>query len=475
VKNNKKSDKTSKRLPLAGLLVVLFFAFLVHKDVSLPSWVLLGGALLGFLYLFLKSFNKPELATYVLVCYVPFSKILVGDFGGVMKAFNFTNILMIFAFLGMLTQLTAKGKRLIDKNSLNIPIFLFCFITGLSFIKGTLFFGHYLEFMELASQLKRWLTPPLLFYIAYNTLRDKKSLENVVKIIMVAVAVVGIMAIVDYINLRSYSSLERSRIGGISDQPNQLAGFFCYYMFLYAGFFLVHFPSLSAFGYLIPMAIAFRGIMVTFSRGGYLSFAVGAYAISFFRSRLLFILVILCSIVMFLNPHFLPAGIRYRMNMTFEDQVMGDADLEQSLEASASRRIVIWKTALIMIKDKPWLGFGYGTFPTVVGSYNPELGPIDAHNSYIIIAAEMGVPALLAFLLIIGIFLKETWWLFRRTKDKFFKSTALGMLGGTAGLLAVNMFGSRLNTLEISGYFWILAAIILRMKSIELGKKGKLS
>jgi len=121
-----------------------------------------------------------------------------------------------------------------------------------------------------------------------------------------------------------------------------------------------------------------------------------------------------------------------------------------------------------MIKDSPWLGFGYGTFPYVLGSYNNMLRGRDAHNSYIIIAAEMGIPALLSFLFIIAVLFKETLWLYKHTTDIFFKSTALGMLGGIFGLLAVNMFGSRLNALEIGGYFWILAAVILRMKAIEI-------
>ena len=64
-------------------------------------------------------------------------------------------------------------------------------------------------------------------------------------------------------------------------------------------------------------------------------------------------------------------------------------------------------------------------------------------------AAETGIPSVLAFMLIVFIFLKNSYWVYRHTTDRFFKATALGVLGGIFGLLLANMFGSRLDSLEI--------------------------
>ncbi len=475
-KNRSAAQSSSNGKMMGWIAVIFIFGFIVQRDISMPSWVILAGALITFFALFALSLRSPLPAFLVLACYIPFSKVLVGDFGGIAKALNFTNILMIFVLMGMFAQFAGKGKPLFEKNSLNIPIFMFCLISGFGFFRGMNYFGYYGDFIELLSQLKRWLTPPLIFYLAYNSLRDKEAIKNVIKIIMVVVALVGLMAAIDYINIGEVSSLEKARIGGIADQPNQLAAFFVYYMFLYAGFFLVYFPSLTAWAFLIPLLIAFRGIMVTFSRGGYLSFALGAFATGFFRNKLLFIMMILLSGFLVLNQQFLPEGIRYRMGMTFEQADAGlydDGALEDNLEMSSGRRLEIWKTGLEMIKDQPLVGHGYGTFPYVLGSYNPGLGGWDAHNSYIIMAAETGIPSVIAFMLIVFIFLKNSYWVYRHTNDRFFKAAALGVLGGIFGLLLANMFGSRLDSLEISGYFWILAGIILRIKSIERAEAGK--
>jgi O-antigen ligase len=462
---------------VTAMLVVFFWAFLVYKDVSLSSWVIYVGAVLAFLFLLIRSFGSAIPALVALVCYVPFSKILVGDFGGGFKALNFTNILMIFVFIGMLSQLTTKGKPLFSKNSLNLPILFFCLLTSISFIKASFYFGYYWDFLESLSQVKRWLTAPLIFYLTFNALEDKESTKMIVKIMMFVVVIVGLMATFDYMNVGDVSNLDKARIGGIAEQPNQLAGFFVYYMFLYAGFFLVYFPTLSAWLFILPLLITFRGIMVTFSRGGYISFALGGLAISFFKNKLFFIIITAGFVLAILNPQLLPGGIRYRMGQTIEGTSdFSESSIEDSLEPSAARRVDIWKTAIEMIKDQPLWGFGYGTFPYVLGSYNGFLAGKDAHNSYIIIAAEMGIPALLSFLFIVFIFFKETLWVYRKASDKFFRATALGMLGGIFGLLAVNMFGSRLSTLEVSGYFWMLAGVILRMKMIiqeEMKKETK--
>ena len=58
-------------------------------------------------------------------------------------------------------------------------------------------------------------------------------------------------------------------------------------------------------------------------------------------------------------------------------------------------------------------------------------------------------------------------WLYRRSRDPFFRAMALGWLGGLSGLLVANMFGSRLNSEEISSYFWILCSLIMRAVWIE--------
>ena len=139
---------------------------------------------------------------------------------------------------------------------------------------------------------------------------------------------------------------------------------------------------------------------------------------------------------------------------------------EQTLEISSRKRIDIWRGAIAMIQDHPYFGVGYGLFSNIIPYYYPG-GKIDAHNTYLIIAAEMGIPALIIFLWIVWIVFRNTLRLYKTTRDPFAKALALGFLGGIFGLLMSNMFGSRLDSQEVSGYFWILAALIVRLSILD--------
>ena len=65
-------------------------------------------------------------------------------------------------------------------------------------------------------------------------------------------------------------------------------------------------------------------------------------------------------------------------------------------ETSNKERIRIWKLSLESIKNHPLLGVGIGNFPVVL---NQDLSLAkagsSAHNIYLQIAAELGIPALL--------------------------------------------------------------------------------
>lgn len=451
-------------------LAIGLMALVVQYDIDVSSEVLI--TLIGSLGLamLVVGLLRPEIPLLALVAYVPFNKVLPGDFGGVLTAFNLTNILMIIAIAGYVLKALAERQPLFERNALNLPVFLFCVLGGVSLIHGALA-GYGEAYTSLfIIPLKRWLTPILLFYVVYNAVRDKRTVQRVLVVMLMVVTIAALMAIKDYIDVGNYSSLEKSRIGGICQQPNMLGAFFSYYMFFFASFWLMNWKNGRYWLLLIPFALCFRGIQVTFSRGAYLAFAAGACMLTFFRSKLLWGILVIVSIVVVTNPWLLPQGIAYRFQSTVKEHRVVDVydtTLVNSLDASSYNRLQIWKGAVKMIASKPVTGVGYGAFPYLIGYFAPGHTYRDAHNSYLIIAAEMGVPTLLVFLWILGIVFWKTRWLYRHAQDRYFKALALGWLGGLGGLLVANMFGSRLHSEEISSYFWILCGLILRAIALE--------
>ncbi|MDP3921344.1 MAG: O-antigen ligase family protein [Candidatus Omnitrophota bacterium] len=452
---------------LMGIIATIF-AYIVLKEVSLPSYVLISAGLIGGIILIVQGISKPHVITYVLVAYLPFSRILVGDFSGAAQSLNMTNVLMIFIIVAWISGKYAEGEPPWLSSPLNGLIFMFMVFGLVAVYRGVTHSSA--NYWDVLTQYKRWITPLILYFLVLNTVKDKKTIRNIIGIMIIVTTLVGLMAIYDYIEIGEVSTLEKSRVGGIAEHSNSLAAFFCYYMFLPFGFFLMNMHRPKYWLLLVPFLIQFRGIMVTFSRGGYLAFALGLYAAAWFRSKFLFIVLLGLTGLAVLNPIILPAGIRYRMMQTINKDVSyieTAEELEGSLETSSKTRVEVWKGAVKMIAEYPMLGVGYGLFYYRISPYWEQNRPIDAHNSYIIIAAEMGIPALLNFLLIVLVTIWMAYSLYARTKDPFSKAVALGYLGGLFGLLMSNMFGSRLDHLEVAGYFWILAALVQRLRIID--------
>src|SRR6266513_3169679 len=67
---------------------------------------------------------------------------------------------------------------------------------------------------------------------------------------------------------------------------------------------------------------------------------------------------------------------------------------EADPEGSAAGRFEIQKVAWQIFVDHPVFGVGLGAYPLANASYAPELGRADTHNTYLNLAAELGLPGL---------------------------------------------------------------------------------
>jgi len=457
---------------LIWMLVIMgVLGFLSQTDRQIPSFVIALCSITGMVGLLMVSMRRPEMPLYVMVAYLPFSKILVGDFGGIMTALNLTNLFIILLFVNWMNQAATEGRKPFEGHILHVPILLMTLWVILSFLRiGVLFGNDWAQtyFQDTIGDLKRWLDPIIIYFVFFHLVRDRQRWKTVVVIIMLGVTIAAIMAIREYLTGSEGSSLESSRVGGIAGQPNILGAFFVYYMFLFAAFWLDRLKQPKAWGQWVPFLLCFRGIMVTFSRGAYLAFAQGVLGLTYFKNKFLFTAVTIGIVLTLLNPWVLPAGIRFRLESTFKpetqftDPYASGGNIEKNLDESSAQRLLIWRGARAMINKNPWFGCGLGLFPYTIGRYLETDRWVDAHNAYIITAAEFGIPALVFFIIILLLLYRVTVAVYRRHPDPFIRTTALGFLGGLSGLFMANMFGSRLNTTEVSGYFWILAALMAR-------------
>ncbi len=132
--------------------------------------------------------------------------------------------------------------------------------------------------------------------------------------------------------------------------------------------------------------------------------------------------------------------------------------------ASALDRTELWTAAWAMLEAHPWRGIGIGQFKSQLPNYTPPGSDLDfiAHNTYLEIAAEMGLPGLGAFLALIGgalLSLGEVRRAAREHGDWLLDSTATGLSAGWLGFMVAGFFISA----AFLRLFWLavsLAAVL---------------
>src|SRR3989338_9118154 len=102
----------------AGLLVVAL-AWIIRKDIDIPSPIILGLGGLGLMGLLVLSLRRPEVPLFVLAAYLPFNRVLVGDFGTEMTGLNLTNILMGLATAGWFLRAMSRREPIFRRTALD--------------------------------------------------------------------------------------------------------------------------------------------------------------------------------------------------------------------------------------------------------------------------------------------------------------------------------------------------------------------
>ena len=116
------SPLTSRPLPLSlgpmafiGFLICSF-AYVILKEAGFSRLLVMGAAVAGSLWCLSKGSLRREFVIYFLVAYLPFSKQIPVDFGGIFPGLNLTNILVGLAGLIWYRE---KGK---DRHRLSLKV-----------------------------------------------------------------------------------------------------------------------------------------------------------------------------------------------------------------------------------------------------------------------------------------------------------------------------------------------------------------
>ena len=132
-------------------------------------------------------------------------------------------------------------------------------------------------------------------------------------------------------------------------------------------------------------------------------------------------------------------------------------------------RKAVWRAGLRMVCENPLTGIGSGNFKPMVGSYgdqdqDPER--VVAHNTYIEIAAELGLPGLLAFLgILFGSFytLEQVRRKTSNSGQSLLHQVAQGIQAGLVSYMVASFFVSA----QYQKLFWLMIFLTICLPALE--------
>jgi O-antigen ligase len=438
-------------LPLAAVIAP-------YRHVHLPQVFILSLAAVGGIWCFKAAVEDVEKLLFAFLLYVPFQKILPGDFGGMVKAFNFTNAFLLLLGIGWLTRSTMGDEtERRGRSAQGIAITFFLALTSVAIAAEAVRESGAIRYAALAD-LKRWLTPFAIYYLVVSTARSTAAVKRMFLAVVVTTAVIGLLGVKQFwidSGGGGRTNLEGIRIA-VTSGPSNLGAFFAYYVPYILALWLANVHRFAYWALLAPLAWCLDSLRTTFSRGAALAFVAAALVVLWKRSRLAFMAAaVLAFVAIYTFGIRLPANVFGRMASTYEASRPGSA-VSDKLDASSRTRLTIWGGAVEMLRDNPLFGVGYERFPQEIGRYRPAVATMDPHNNFLKIGTEMGVPALAAFVLVLAVCLWKAWGLSRRVEDPLLRAILVGYCGSVIAVLIANMFGSRLDSTEITTQFWAM-------------------
>ncbi len=418
------------------------------------GWSLIISVLLGIsMYLLPTMTNIKIFGALIALCLV-FWKKEIGLYGAVVAlpiiTFKYTALLIFYTFFCYIVKKAYKKEKLIT-TPMDGPLFMFVIVLVFSSITSITLNQSLVELFVYISIL-------LMVFIISRDL-DKRSLNILLICLVLAATLVALLGIYQYttgnmgghgwVDIETNPNL-KARAYSTMDNPNILAEYLVIACSISVALFLDSRNFIRKILLLGTTGIILLGLILTFSRGGWLAFALSLFIIAIAENKKIIPLGILIGII---SLFFLPEVVM--------DRLMTIGSLEDS---SNAYRFSIWAAALGILKDfwPSGVGLGYEAFMKAYPNYMlAGIKAAHAHNSYLQIAIETGIFGLIIF--IISVFKTYSTGLLIRLKSgySFQKRISAAALGAISGLLLHGLVEHVLFDYRIIFSFWLMIAVVV--------------
>ncbi len=391
-------------------------------------------------------------------------------------------ILSLAAILSLQGSLqTPVSKR--QATCIGVSGFFFAYVLLRSFLSPVDYLARRDIYMVLAA-----LIVYLLVALRITSTKQRSLLVGFLLLLALAQCVVGTIQFSTGNNFMIIPFLPRSeqygsRASGFYMNPNHLAGFLEIALFMGLG--VTFFSRWKLWGKILAgyaSCVCIAGILMTGSRGGYLSSLGGLLAFSILGfltvarhhyDRALKILAALTVVALL--------GVFGVYHVVKNSDLVGS---RVQIIAKDEVRIQFAQAALEQFKLSPWIGTGSGTFLYYGRLFRPKgskWDPTYAHNDYLHFLAEYGVVGMVGMLLFLFVHLHMGWKSFHemteaRSRSAINGSNSLALTVGALSVVAAYLVHSAFDfNLHIPGNTLLMAVVfgLLANPSSSLRPPGR--
>ncbi len=320
--------------------------------------------------------------------------------------------------------------------------------------------------------------------------REKISLQRILHLFSIPLLIIACYTIIHFAPHRFSSQAAIEMAQPFFKDHTLLSACLSMFIPLYALYPVIYkdssrFFKSSAIG--IALLLVFI-VMISSSRAAWLSLAMTALFFVFIQLKIgfkSFLLLIVSGITL---SYFFSVPILEKLNSNSNSSSSEYASLSEQVLSSSNihndvsnlERLNRWKCAIRMAQDKPFLGFGPGTYQfeylpyqlerdktaiSVDNPFNTKQGyGGSAHSEYFLVLSEMGLMGLSSWLLVIFFTFKSYFDIKTNPRsDRQKRLIADAIILAIITFLTHSFFNNFLNTAKTAIPFWILMGYLIHL------------
>jgi len=391
--------------------------------------------------------------------------------------------IIILIILLIIKLLSVQGITW-NKNKINLPIYFFIIILSSSLLIGNtirLGFGDYIIFISYI----------VLYFIIVNVINQKKEYNSFIKIFFITSFIISIYTLIQYYGYDPYLK-NLHRLTSTIGQKNWISNYLAMIFPVVFSYFLLEQTQKNKIIYFFLLSVLYITLMICQSRGIWISISLtlifAIYIIIKFNflktfkenKKWLFLLLVTFLMITIIYSTDNPLNksaitVPQRALSTFDEQ-----------DPSINTRLLIWKTTLEMIKDRPIFGSGIGTFKMNYLDYQAEFlknnpnyikysgKAREAHNEYLQMWAELGIIGLGIFIGVILTFFNLIINYLKKVDEDKDKMVVFGLVLGVNCFLIHCLFTFPFHAPVLGSTFFILLGLTVGyIGGFDLNKTNK--